>query len=93
MRALTGIRVLDLSRRYPGAYTAMFLGDFGAEVIRVESVDNMADRLSGPFPDNKPGEEWWNEGGSFAYFSRNKESLCLEVRHPRGKAVFLKLIE
>ncbi len=90
---LDGIRVLSLEQVNILPWGTSLLADFGAEVIRVESVDNMADRLSGPFPDNKPGEEWWNEGGSFAYFSRNKESLCLEVRHPRGKEVFQKLIK
>jgi benzylsuccinate CoA-transferase BbsF subunit len=39
-----------------------------------------------------PGDEWWNEGGTFAYWARNKESLCLQVAHPLGKEVFLKLV-
>ena len=39
-----------------------------------------------------PGEEWWNEGGTFAYWARNKKSLCLDVTHPQGKEVFLKLV-
>jgi benzylsuccinate CoA-transferase BbsF subunit len=69
-----------------------FLADFGAQVIRVESADHMNDRRSGPFPDGEPGEEWWNEGGTFAYWGRNKESLCLDVTEPRGKEVFLKLV-
>jgi benzylsuccinate CoA-transferase BbsF subunit len=71
-----------------------FLADFGAQVIRVESVDHMQDRRSGPFPNDQPGEAWWNEGGNLAYFgARNKDSLCLEVAHPLGKAVFLKLVK
>ena len=58
----------------------------------MESATHMNDRLSGPFPDQVPGEEWWNEGGTFAYWARNKKSLCLDVTHPQGKEVFLKLV-
>jgi benzylsuccinate CoA-transferase BbsF subunit len=52
----------------------------------------MNDRRSGPFPDGRPGDEWWNEGGTFGYWARNKHSLCLQVAHPLGKEVFLKLV-
>jgi benzylsuccinate CoA-transferase BbsF subunit len=38
--------------------------------------------------------EWWNEGGHLVYYgTRNKQSLCLEVTHPAGKEVFLKLVK
>ena len=60
----------------------------------MESVDHLQDRKNGPYPDGQAGEVWWNEGGNLAYFgTRNKQSLCLEVTHPRGKEVFLKLAE
>ncbi|MCI0794632.1 MAG: CoA transferase [Chloroflexi bacterium] len=91
---LEGIRVLTLEQVHALPWGTAFLADFGAQVIRVESVDHMQDRRSGPFPEDSPGEEWWNEGGNLAYFGvRNKESLCLEVVHPRGKEIFLKLVE
>ena len=89
---LAGIRVLSLEQVHVLPWGTAFLADFGAQVIRVESADHMNDRRSGPFPDNDPGEEWWNEGGTFAYWARNKESLCLDVTHPQGKEVFLKLV-
>jgi benzylsuccinate CoA-transferase BbsF subunit len=89
---LAGIRVLSLEQVHVLPWGTAFLADFGAQVVRVESADHMNDRRSGPFPDNDPGEEWWNEGGTFAYWARNKESLCLDVTHPRGKEVFLKLV-
>ncbi|MGQ4808467.1 Succinyl-CoA:(R)-benzylsuccinate CoA-transferase subunit BbsF [Candidatus Entotheonellaceae bacterium PAL068K] len=88
---LNGVRVLSLEQVHVLPWGTAFLADFGAEVIRVESANHMQDRRSGPFPDNDPGDEWWNEGGTFAYWARNKHSLCVEVRHPEGKAVFLKL--
>jgi benzylsuccinate CoA-transferase BbsF subunit len=89
---LAGVRVLSLEQVHVLPWGTAFLADFGAQVIRVESADHMNDRRSGPFPDGEPGEAWWNEGGTFAYWARNKESLCLDVTQPRGKEVFLKLV-
>jgi benzylsuccinate CoA-transferase BbsF subunit len=89
---LKGIRVLSLEQVHVLPWGTAFLADFGAEVIRVESPDHMNDRRSGPFPDNDPGQAWWNEGGTFAYWARNKKSLCLNVTQPRGKEVFYKLL-
>ena len=89
---LAGVRVLSLEQVHVLPWGTAFLADFGAEVIRVESADHMNDRRSGPFPDGEPGDEWWNEGGTFAYWARNKESLCLDVTQPRGKEVFLTLV-
>ena len=90
---LHGIRVLSLEQVHVLPWGVSLLADFGAEAIRVESAEHMQDRRMGPFPDSKPGEEWWNEAGTFAYWARNKKSLCLNVRHPLGKEVFLKLVE
>jgi crotonobetainyl-CoA:carnitine CoA-transferase CaiB-like acyl-CoA transferase len=89
---LSGVRVLSLEQVHVLPWGTGFLADFGAQVIRVESVDHMNDRRSGPFPDGEPGDVWWNEGGTFAYWARNKESLCLDVTQPLGKEVFLKLV-
>lgn len=89
---LNGIRVLSLEQVHVLPWGTAFLADFGAEVVRVESATHMNDRRSGPFPDNVPGQHWWNEGGTFAYWARNKKSLCLNVTNPLGKEVFLKLV-
>lgn len=89
---LEGIRVLSLEQVHVLPWGTGFLADFGAEVIRVESADHMQDRRSGPFPEDVPSDEWWNEGGTFAYWARNKKSLCIEVTHPAGKELFLKLV-
>ena len=91
---LEGVRVLTLEQAHALPGGTSFLADLGAQVIRVESVVHLQDRKSGPFPGGKPSEEWWNEGGNLAYFgARNKQSLCLEVADPRGKEVFLKLVQ
>ncbi|MBI2171515.1 MAG: CoA transferase [Chloroflexi bacterium] len=90
---LSGVRVLSIEQVHVLPWGTAFLADLGAEVIRVESVEHMNDRAMGPFADGKAGEAWWNEGGTFAYWNRNKESLCLEVAHPLGKEAFLKLVK
>jgi len=93
-RILEGVRVLTLEQVHALPWGTSFLADLGAQVIRVESIVHLQDRKSGPFPGGKPSEEWWNEGGNLAYFgARNKQSLCLEVADPRGKEVFLKLVQ
>ena len=90
---LEGIRVLTLEQVHALPWGTSFLADFGAQVIRIESVGHLQDRKAGPFPNGKPGAQWWNEGGNLAYYgTRNKQSLCLDVTHPAGKEVFLKLV-
>ena len=91
---LDGVRVLTLEQVHALPWGTGFLADLGADVIRVESPDHLQDRKAGPFPDGQPGEEWWNEAGNLVYYgTRNKRSLCMDVTHPRGKEVFLKLVE
>ena len=93
-RILDGVRVLTLEQVHALPWGTSFLADLGAQVIRIESIAHLQDRKAGPFPGGRPSEEWWNEGGNLAYFgARNKQSLCLEVPDPRGKEVFLKLVE
>ena len=73
-----GVRVLTLEQVHALPWGTAFLADLGAQVIRIESVAHLQDRKAGPFPNGKPGVEWWNEGANLAYFgTRNKQSLCL----------------
>jgi benzylsuccinate CoA-transferase BbsF subunit len=93
-RVLEGIRVLTLEQVHALPWGTGFLADLGAQVIRIESVDHLQDRKAGPFPDGRPGKEWWNQGGNLVYYgTRNKQSLCLDVTAPRGKEVFLRLVK
>jgi len=82
---LNGIRVLDLSRLLPGGFCSMMLGDFGAEVIKVEEPGK-GDyvRWTPPFLN-----------GQSAYFlaiNRNKKSLVLDLKNPKGTDTFLRLV-
>ena len=91
---LEGVRVLTLEQVHALPWGTSFLADLGAQVIRVESPAHLQDRKAGPFPDGRPSQEWWNEGGNLAYFgTRNKHSLCMDVATPQGKVTFLKLVK
>jgi crotonobetainyl-CoA:carnitine CoA-transferase CaiB-like acyl-CoA transferase len=82
---LKGVRVLDLGTMIAGPVAATLLGDFGAEVLKVEQPqggDPM--RGIGPFVD---GESLW-----FNVESRNKKSLSLDLRLPEGQALLRQLV-
>src|SRR5690606_22970048 len=82
---LSGIRVVDLSRIVSGPFCSMFLADMGAEVIKVEGVDDGDPvRKQGIVRD---GFSWY-----FASFNRNKRSLTLDLRSAEGKAALRRLI-
>ena len=82
---LTGIRVVDLSRILSGPFCSMFLADMGAEVIKVEDVDNGD-------PVRKQGVLRNGYSLYFASFKRNKRSLTLDLRSGQGMAILRKLI-
>ncbi|MBS0469630.1 MAG: CoA transferase [Proteobacteria bacterium] len=82
---LQGIRVLDLSAVVLGPYATQILGDFGAEIVKVESPSGDLMRLNGVSR---------NRGMSsiFLTLNRNKRSLALDLQTPEGKAVLRRLI-
>lgn len=93
---LEGIRVVDLSRVFAMPYAGAHLADMGAEVIKVDThhaafVDTTR-TLTGPYPDNVPGEDYWNRAGTFQTLNRGKESVTLDLRSERGMELLLDLI-
>jgi crotonobetainyl-CoA:carnitine CoA-transferase CaiB-like acyl-CoA transferase len=82
---LKGITVIDLSRLLPGGYCSMMLGDFGAEVIKVEEPGRGDYIRSIP-----PYQE--DQSAFFSAVNRNKKSLILDLKNPEGKATFLRLV-
>ena len=84
---LHGIRVLDLTRVLAGPYCTMFLGDLGAEVVKVEQP-GVGDDTRGwgpPFT-----------GGESAYFlcvNRNKKSVTIDLKSTEGVALLRRLAE
>ncbi len=83
---LDGIRVLDFGRYIAGPWCAALLGDFGAEVIRVERRDGGEDRYLVPLA----GED---AGPMFLECNRNKRGMTLDSTTPDGKEVLRKLVE
>ncbi len=84
---LSGIRVLDLTRIIAGPYCAMVLGDLGAEVIKIEQPKiGDESRAWGP--------PWLKEMSAyFISINRNKKSLTLNLKHPRGIEIFQGLVK
>jgi crotonobetainyl-CoA:carnitine CoA-transferase CaiB-like acyl-CoA transferase len=79
---LAGVRVLDLSRLVAGNMLTQVLGDFGAEVIKVEPP--AGDTLRA-----------WQTGGvqtNWKIYARNKKSLGLELRKPAARDLLAKLV-
>ena len=85
-RPLSGIRVLDVSTFIAAPYTAGILGEFGAEVIKVERPD-------GGDPLRQFGTATERGDSSLAWLSesRNKKSVTLNLKHPDGQALFRQL--
>lgn len=79
---LNGVRVLDLSRLFAGNVMTQILGDYGAEVIKVEP------------PEGDTLRSWKTKGigTHWKVYARNKKSLCLKLRDPRAVAIVKKLV-
>lgn len=87
--ALTGIRVLDLSRVLAGPLCAQYLGDMGADVIKVEAPDLGDDTRS--WPEFKTAPDGAQAAGPFLSANRNKRSLALDLKSNEGRAIIEKL--
>jgi crotonobetainyl-CoA:carnitine CoA-transferase CaiB-like acyl-CoA transferase len=78
---LTGLRVVDLSQFMPGPLLACNLADHGAQVVKIEPLTGDPTRgTSG------------SDGAFFEALNRGKRSLALDLKHPEGRAIALKLI-
>jgi crotonobetainyl-CoA:carnitine CoA-transferase CaiB-like acyl-CoA transferase len=83
---LEGVKVLDLTNVMAGPYCAMVLGDMGAEIIKIENFPE--GDTSRRFEPQVNGESY-----CFAVLNRNKKSLAVDMKNPRGKAIIMKLGE
>ncbi|WP_324783677.1 CoA transferase [Streptomyces sp. H51] len=81
---LTGLRVLDLATLFAGPLAATMLGDFGAEVVKVEHPDR-PDPSRGHGPSKNGVGLWWKLLG------RNKRTVTLDLSRPGGRATLLRL--
>jgi alpha-methylacyl-CoA racemase len=90
MTALSGLRVLDLSRLLPGGFCSLLLADFGADVLKVEDT-GMGDYVRW----SPPGYEGADDSAKSALFlalNRGKRSVRLNLKEEAGREVLLKLV-
>lgn len=86
MQALEGIKIIDFSKWLPGQYCGMVLGDFGADVIKVEDVKG--DVTRGFTPAKEPGMSYWH-----LMLNRNKRGITVNLKTPAGRKVLLRLLK
>ncbi len=78
---LAGLRVVEFTHMVMGPTCGLILGDLGAEVIKVEPIEgDSTRRLMG------------SGAGFFGTFNRNKKSLAVDVKDPRGREIVLRLL-
>ncbi len=93
---LNGIRVVDLSRVFAMPYAGAYLADLGAEVIKVDCCQaqfvDTTRTLNGPYPDNDPGELYWERAGTFQTLNRGKRSVTLDLRSEDAIGILKQLV-
>jgi crotonobetainyl-CoA:carnitine CoA-transferase CaiB-like acyl-CoA transferase len=83
MKALEGIRILDLSRMVAGGIAGMLLADFGADVVKVEQPGS-----------GDPLRQWTSDGRALWWkvYARNKRFITLNLKSPEGRDLLLRML-
>jgi len=84
-KILEGVRILDLTHVYYGPYSTMLLADMGAEVIKIEPPWGDETRFYPPL--------YGGMSAVYLFFNRNKKGMTVNLRHPKGKEIFFKLLK
>lgn len=82
---MDGVKVLDLSRFIAGPLCAQILGDFGAEVVKIERPTGEDSRHHGPY--------WKGQSIYMFLYHRNKQAATLDTRHPRALKILEDLVK
>lgn len=89
-KALTGLRILDLTHILSGPFGTMTLADLGAEVIKIEPLTG--ERTRGLLAQD-PKHSIDGMGAYFINLNRNKKSVALDLKSERGRAIFYELVK
>ncbi|WP_077088553.1 CaiB/BaiF CoA-transferase family protein [Mycobacterium rhizamassiliense] len=90
-RPLEGVRIVDLTAFWAGPAATHLLGAFGADVLKVESIQRPDGiRYSGGM--RKDVDDWWEYGWVFHAMNTNKRSVTLDLGSEPGRALFLRLV-
>jgi crotonobetainyl-CoA:carnitine CoA-transferase CaiB-like acyl-CoA transferase len=82
---LRGVKIVDLTTTYLGPYATMQLGDLGADVVKVESLDGDVGRSPGP---GRHGDM----GAGFLNTNRNKRSLAIDLKTQEGREAVTRIV-
>ncbi len=85
-KPLEGLKVIDLTTALSGPFCTMILGDYGADVIKIEAPYGDQSRQWAPVQDS-------GESEYFAVFNRNKRGISLNLKDPEGIALFFDLVK
>ncbi|MFC1900142.1 CaiB/BaiF CoA transferase family protein [Chloroflexota bacterium] len=89
--ALEGLKVVDFSWAFAGPFIGAYLGDYGAEVIKVESQSRLdITRVTAPYKDGITGV---NRSGCFLVANNSKYSMTLDLKHKEATSIIEKLIK
>jgi crotonobetainyl-CoA:carnitine CoA-transferase CaiB-like acyl-CoA transferase len=81
---LAGIKVVDLTRYLAGPFCTQILGDYGAEIFKIEPVEN---------PRGELGESTGRDNYFFLSANRSKKSLRVAIKKPEGREILMRLID
>jgi crotonobetainyl-CoA:carnitine CoA-transferase CaiB-like acyl-CoA transferase len=91
-RPLAGVRVLDLTWAWAGPFATRLLADLGAEILNIEWHPRASNlRTQAPFASRHNRSP--NAGGWWSANQRGKRSIGVNLKHPEGRALVLKLAE